>query len=306
MVEPSEPDTPASGSAELGDPVLGDVGMVGLGVMGSAMGRSIMAAGHPVVGFDIDPSRRAEFVGRAVETLAEVAERCRTIVLSLPTTESLRSVADELALSGRPRTVVIETGTFPLADKFSAKATLAEAGLELLDTPLSGTGLQAADATLVVLSSGDDAAHRRAVPIFDAIGKQTFYLGSFGNGSRMKFVANSLVAVHTLAAAEAHRLGEASGLDPEVVQEVIAPGAGGSAMFDVRGPMMVAGRFEPPAARLAIILKDVGIIADHARAVGSPTPLLDAALPVYQQGVDAGLGGLDAAALHRLLEQLSD
>ena len=281
------------------------VGMIGLGVMGSAMGRSIIAAGHPVVGFDIDPSRRSEFEGRAVDSVAEVASACTTVVLSLPTSEALHSVAAELAQFGQAGTVVVETGTLPLAVKVAAKATLADAGLELLDTPLSGTGLQAADATLVVLSSGDEESHRQATSIFDAIGKQTFYLGPFGNGSKMKYVANLLVAIHTLAAAEAHNLGKACGLDPAVVQEVIAPGAGGSAMFDVRGPMMAAEVFEPPSARLAIILKDAGIISDHAQGVGAPTPLLDAAMPLYQQGVEAGLGGLDAAALHRLLQQIS-
>lgn len=278
------------------------IGLVGLGVMGTAMGRNIVDAGHEVVGFDIDADRRASFAGQTVESVTAVAQRCDIIMFSLPTVGALASVAEELAGSGRPDTVAIETGTFPLTDKESARATLAAAGITLLDAPLSGTGLQAADATLVVLSSGDEAAHQRAMPIFDAIGKQTFHLGPFGNGSKMKFVANLLVAVHTLAAAEAHRLGQASGLDPEVVQEVIASGAGGSAMFDVRGPMMVAGRFDPPSARLAIILKDAGIIAEHASTVDSPTPLLDAAMPLYEAAVDAGLGDLDAAALHRFLE----
>ena len=281
------------------------VGVIGLGVMGSAMSHHIIAAGHEAVGFDIDPVRRSEYAGLAAESVADVARRAQTVLLSLPSSEALAQVAAELANRASPGTVAVEMGTLPLADKEAAHGLLASNGVDLLDAPVSGTGLQAADATLVVYSSGNQAAHERVVPIFDLIGKQTFYLGPFGNGSRMKFVANLLVAVHTLAAAEAHQLGSACGLAPDLVQEVIAAGVGSSAMFEIRGSMMAADTYEPPSARLAIILKDAGIIADHARSLDSPTPLLDAAIPLYQAAVEAGLGDLDAAALRRLLADLS-
>lgn len=281
------------------------VGVIGLGVMGSAMSRHIIAAGHEVVGFDIDPVRRAEFAGSVAKSVADVARRAPITLLSLPSSEALAQVAAELADGASPGSVAVEMGTLPLADKEAACALLASSGVDLLDAPVSGTGLQAADATLVVYSSGERAAHEQVAPIFDLIGKQTFYLGPFGNGSRMKFVANLLVAVHTLAAAEAHQLGSACGLDPDVVQEVIAAGVGSSAMFEIRGPMMAADTYEPPSARLAIILKDASIIADHARSLDSPTPLLDAAIPLYEAAVDAGLGNLDAAALRQLLAELN-
>ena len=280
------------------------VGIIGLGVMGSAMSRHILAGGHRVVGFDIDPARRGEFAGSVAESVTDVARQTQIIFLSLPSSKALAQVAAELAASATPGTVAVEMGTLPLDDKEAAHALLAENRVDLIDAPVSGTGLQAADATLVVYSSGDQGAHEQAMPIFDLIGKQTFYLGQFGNGSRIKFVANLLVAIHTLAAAEAHQLGSACGLDSELVQEVIAAGVGSSAMFEIRGPMMAAGTYEPPSARLAIILKDASIIADHARSLDSPTPLLDSAIPLYQAAVDAGLGGLDAAALRQLLAEL--
>ncbi len=278
------------------------VGIIGLGVMGSAMSRHILAAGHEVVGFDIDPARHREFAGSVAQSVADVASQTPIALFSLPSSEALAQVAAEFADSASPGTVAVEMGTLPLADKEAAHALLASSQVDLLDAPVSGTGLQAADATLVVYSSGDEDAHERVAPIFDLIGKQTFYLGAFGNGSRIKFVANLLVAVHTLAAAEAHQFGSACGLDPDLVQEVIAAGVGSSAMFEIRGPMMAAGIYEPPSARLAIILKDAGIIAGHARSLNTPTPLLDAAVPFYQAAVDAGLGDLDAAALRQLLE----
>ena len=281
------------------------MGIIGLGVMGSAMSQHILAGGHEVVGFDIDPARRSEFPGSLAQSVADVARRTPIALFSLPSSEALAQVAAEFADSASPGTVAVEMGTLPLADKEAAHALLASNQVDLLDAPVSGTGLQAADATLVVYSSGDEHAHERASPIFDLIGKQTFYLGAFGNGTRIKFVANLLVAVHTLAAAEAHQLGSACGLGPDLVQEVIAAGVGSSAMFEIRGPMMATGTYEPPSARLAIILKDAGIIADHARSLDTPTPLLDAAIPFYQAAVDAGLGDLDAAALRQLLRDLA-
>jgi 3-hydroxyisobutyrate dehydrogenase-like beta-hydroxyacid dehydrogenase len=119
----------------------------------------------------------------------------------------------------------------------------------------------------------------------------------------MKYIANLLVAVHGLAAAEAHVLGIAAGLDPARVQEVMEDGVGSSKIFEIRGPMMVADDY-PAAARLDILLKDSTLIRDYARSVGAPTPLLDAAVPVYAQSSEAGLGDLDAAALCRFLEGL--
>jgi len=282
------------------------IGVIGLGVMGSAMGRNILAAGHQVLGFDIDQDKGATFVdvgGETASSAGEVASAVEVVLLSLPTVAALAAVASEISESARPGLVCLETGTFPLQAKLDAREVLAAAGVDLLDAPLSGTGLQAADATLVVFASGSREGFDRARPVFDAIGRSTHYLGEFGNGSKMKYIANLLVAVHGLAAAEAHVLGIAAGLDPARVQEVMEDGVGSSKIFEIRGPMMVADDY-PAAARLDILLKDSTLIRDYARSVGAPTPLLDAAVPIYQQSSEAGLGDLDAAALCRFLEEL--
>jgi 3-hydroxyisobutyrate dehydrogenase-like beta-hydroxyacid dehydrogenase len=282
------------------------IGVIGLGVMGSGMGRNLLAAGHQVLGFDIDQDKGATFVdigGETASSAGEVASAVDVVLLSLPTVAALAAVADEISANARPGLVCLETGTFPLQTKLDARDVLAAAGVDLLDTPLSGTGLQAADATLVVFASGSREGFDRARPVFDAIGRSTHYLGEFGNGSKMKYIANLLVAVHGLAAAEAHVLGIAAGLDPARVQEVMEDGVGSSKIFEIRGPMMVADDY-PAAARLDILLKDSTLIRDYARSVGAPTPLLDAAVPIYRQSSEAGLGDLDAAALCRFLEGL--
>lgn len=277
------------------------VGVVGLGVMGSAMSSHIIAGGIEVNGFDTDPDKMASFGGTQASSVAEVVQRSEIILLSLPTPQALAEVTNQLVSAEPERRIVIEMGTLALDDKLAAHRKLAEAGATMLDAPVSGTGLQAADATLVVYCSGPSDAYERVRPIFDLISQKSYDLGEFGNGSRMKYVANLLVAVHTLATAEAHALGSAAGLDPHVVQEVISAGIGSSKIFDVRGPMVASATYEPPSARLAIILKDAGIIAGFARDVGATTPLLDAAIPLYERGQDEGIGDLDAAALRTLL-----
>lgn len=281
-------------------------GVIGLGVMGSAMAANLLAKGHDVLGFDIDPAKLTVFVdrgGTAATSAGAVASASDVVVLSLPTIAALAQVASEIAGRAHEGLVCLEAGTFPLEAKIEAQRVLTAAGVDLLDTPVSGTGLQAADATLVVFASGSRDGFERAKPVFDAIGRSTHYLGEFGNGSRMKYIANLLVAVHGLAAAEAHVLGIAAGLDPALVQEVMEDGVGSSKIFEIRGPMMVADDY-PPAARLDILLKDATLIRDFARSVGAPTPLLDAAVPVYAESSAAGLGALDAAALCRYLEDL--
>ncbi len=282
------------------------IGVVGLGVMGSAMSGHLLRAGYEVNGYDIDAEkvdRFREAGGSAQPSGAAVAAASELALFSLPTVDSLETATEDVAAGAHPDLVAAEMGVFPIEAKTRARDRLAQVGVELLDVPVSGTGLQAADATLVVMFSGSPEAYERTKAVFDVVGRATHYLGAFPNGSVMKFIANLLVAVHNLASAEAHALGIAAGMDPQIVQDVISDGVGASKIFDIRGPMMAADTYEPPSARLSIILKDAGIISAYAKSVGAPTPLLDAAIPVYEQSKAAGLGDLDAAALCRFLEQ---
>lgn len=280
------------------------VGVVGLGVMGSAMSGHLIEAGYEVCGFDIDPSRMdalADAGGTPRESAADVAKHTDLVLLSLASVEALADAAAGVAAGAHPDLIVAEMGVLPIPAKQAAFDQLAAVGVELMDVPVSGTGLQAADATLVVMASGSTEAFESTRNVFDVVGRATHYLGPFPNGSVMKFIANLLVSVHTLAAAEAHTLGASAGMDPELVQQVISDGVGSSAMFEIRGPMMVADEYLPPSARLDIIKKDALIIQSFARSVGATTPLLDATVPLYEAASEAGLGDLDAAALRRHL-----
>ena len=207
--------------------------------------------------------------------------------------------------SGRSGLILIESSTLAIADKLAAQAGGAHA-LVMLDCPLSGTGAQAANKDLVVYASGDTAAIARCRSVFDGFARSHHDLGVFGNGSKMKFVANLLVAIHNVAAAEAMVLGMKSGLDPQTLYQVIADGAGGSRMFSVRGPQMVADHYEPATMKIDVWQKDMKIIADFAASMSSPTPLLEACAPIYTAAVAQGRGHQDTAAVCAVLADLAN
>jgi len=283
------------------------VGIVGLGIMGTAFSSNLLQNGFEVVGYDVDGDRMDELEavgGIPAASPADVAAQCDTVITALPSVAALEEVvagADGLIAGAHSGLTVIEMSTFPLDAKEGARTALENKQTVVIDAPVSGTGLQAAVAEVVIYASGDSEAIANAEPIFAAIGKHTFDLGEFGNGSIMKFLANLLVSVHNLATAEAFVLGMKAGLEPQQILDVLSAGVGSSRIFEIRGPMMVADSYEPAAARLKMFIKDVGVIGDFARSLGVPTPLLDASLPLYEQAVAAGLGEQDAAALAALL-----
>jgi 3-hydroxyisobutyrate dehydrogenase-like beta-hydroxyacid dehydrogenase len=156
---------------------------------------------------------------------------------------------------------------------------------------------------LIVYASGDSAAIARCTPLFADFAKQNADLGVFGNGSRMKFVANHLVAIHNVATAEAMILAERAGLDPKLVVEMVGPGAGGSRMFQMRAPMMVERSYEPATMKVSTWKKDMAIIAEFADDVGCETPLFTLTQPVYTEAMAMGLGDQDTAAVFEVLKK---
>src|SRR5580704_9966035 len=194
------------------------VGIIGLGIMGGAIARNLVARGWRVIGFDTDPAKCAELAEAdvvIVENVAHVVKNAPIVMTSLPTPAAVESVAKAIADSGQPPRIVAELSTLTLADKLRFEAILKKAGHIALDCPLSGTGAQAKLRDLIVYASGDSAAIAKCVPLFADFGKQSADLGAYGNGSKMKFVANHLVAIHNVATAEAMILAERAGLDPE-------------------------------------------------------------------------------------------
>ena len=280
------------------------VGIVGLGIMGGAIAKNLLAAGMQIRGYDIDAARfdMLKPNGIAVASAGAAAQGAAVVLTSLPSIKALDETVASLVAAKVPNLVVAELSTLPIAAKEGARAALAAAGVALLDCPLSGTGAQAATRDLAVYASGDRAAFDRAAPVFAGFARATHYLGAFGNGSKMKFVANLLVAVHNVASAEAMVLGMKAGLDPETIVKVIASGAGTSRVFELRAPLMAKGDYAP-TMKIDIWQKDMAIIADFAKSLGVPVPTFAASAPVYDAAQAAGFGGEDTAAVAKVLRE---
>jgi putative dehydrogenase len=285
------------------------VGMIGLGIMGSAMSCNLIQAGFVVLGYDVLPRRRQEHrkaAGSVARNCREVARRCDIIVTSLPSSDALLDTAAELAKSSRANQIVIETSTLPIPVKEEARKRLAARGTILLDCTLSGTGAQARVKDLIVYASGERKSYRRIAPALDGFARAHYYVGAFGAGSKVKFVANLLVAIHNVAAAEAMVLAMKSGLDPAMVLKVVADGAGGSRMLQVRGPMMVKGDYSDATMKVQTWQKDMTIIGDYARKIDCPTPLFSASAPIYTAAMAMGLGAEDTGAVCAVLEKMAN
>jgi 3-hydroxyisobutyrate dehydrogenase-like beta-hydroxyacid dehydrogenase len=281
------------------------LGIIGLGVMGSAMAANSIRHGLRVHGYDpVGAARNAlkKAGGHPEKTALEVAAVAQVLITSLPSAQALHDVADELTGKGR---VVMETSTLPIEEKEKARRTLEAKGITLLDCPLSGTGAQARAKDLVIFVSGDKAAAKKAEPFLPGFTRAHYYLGEFGNGSKMKFVANLLVAIHNVSTAEAFVLGMKAGLDARTLFEVMANSAGASRMFQVRGPQMVANDYDSATISVKLFQKDMKIIGDFATQLGVATPLFNTSAMVYNAAMGMGLEKKDTAAVCEVLESMS-
>ena len=282
------------------------VGVIGLGIMGSSVARHLAGAGREVIGFDTDSARCEAISGnnlQITDSAAAVAELADLLLTSLPSDEALQLTVDAiLGARRRPGQVLVELSTLSLRGKVRAFDRLAAVRVAMLDTPISGTGAQAAAGDIVLYVSGDKGVAERCQPVFADFSRRAIYLGAFGNGTRMKFVANLLVAVHNVAAAEALSLGLRCGLDPTTLCEVLCAGAGQSRILEVRGPMIVRNVYEPPTMKLDVWQKDMRLIKEFAQQIGAATPLFDATAPLYQAAIAAGHGQEDTAAVRLVLE----
>lgn len=286
------------------------VGVIGLGTMGGAIARHLIDSRYRVVGCDPDSARVEELAaagGTVAVSPAQVVSSASVIVVSLPSAEALDDVVSGtggLLRSPERGLVVVETSTLGLAAKERARAQLEQIGSVLLDCPISGTGAQMSKKDVVVYASGDAAAIKQVAGLLECFSRAWFELGAFGNGTRLKFVANHLVAVHGAAAAEALLLARRAGLDAHLALEALVAGAGSSRMLQVRGPLMVAHEYGA-AMRVDLFEKDLDLISSFARQLRTPTPLLAVASQLYLAALARGHAGKDTASVLEVLEQLA-
>jgi putative dehydrogenase len=286
----------------------GTVGVIGLGIMGGAFAKNLVAAGWRVIGYDISAAKRREAKRAGVELVndaAEVAAAAPIILTSLPKPQALMDTVQRIAAAKLKGKVVAEMSTFTISDKEKAERVLRKTGHIMIDCPVSGTGSQAKSRDLVFYASGDAKAIARLRPVLMGFGRNVFNVGQFGNGSRMKYVANLLVAINNVASAEAMVLGMKAGLDPRMIVDLVTAGAGNSRVFELRAPMMAKGRYDDVTMKISVWDKDMQVIGDYARKIRVPTPIFNATKGIYVKAMKSGLGSRDTAAVCAVLEKMA-
>jgi len=277
----------------------------GLGSMGMGMVQSLLRAGLPVQGFDIDPAKERALQedgglsDSRPEALAQ-ADLAVCVVVSEAQTNAVLFGEDGIAAQMRAGAVFLSSATVSPAFARDMASRLAELGLDYLDSPISGGAAKAAAGQISIMASGPARAFDKAAPALDAMVETVFRLGDeAGQGSAMKIVNQLLAGVHIAAAAEAVTFGLSQGIDPATTLEVISKCAGISWMFENRVPHIVSGDYSPRSA-VDIFVKDLGIVGDVARASKFSAPLSAAALQQFVAASGAGFGREDDAAVAKI------
>ena len=285
------------------------IGVVGVGLLGTAVARRLLKAGHRVVGFDPAPDRVRALLtmgGEAATSARAVAlasDAVCTLLPSLPTVEAAVLGPDGVAAAGKAGQVVIQMSTISPALSVRLAAESRARGLDFLDCPVSGASGQVARGEGMLFVGGERRVFERWRPLLEAVLPRAVYVGPAGQAMVLKLVANLLMALHSAAAAEALHLARQAGLDPAVALEVLTGSAAGSRMLEVRGPLMVRGEY-PAQMKLDIFMKDLHLIKAAAAAAGAALPLTDTAERLFAAAAEAGHGDEDLAVVLTALAAL--
>ncbi len=283
------------------------VGIIGLGKMGLPIAANLLEHGFTVVGYRRHMSD--DFVvmgGTPALSCKEVAQQCDVVITCLPEDSALlEAVSGENGLmhGAHPGLTVVDISMLSIEVKEQAKRSLEQAGASMLDSPISGIPPQVLPRKTVLFASGEKHIFERCKPTLEGFTSTIFYLGDFGAGTKMKCVANLLVGIHILAAAEAMTLSIRAGLDPATVVQVISPSVASSAQFVARAPMMASQHYDPALSTIHQIEECIVIINSLSKAVNCPTPMLDTAAQYYENAIADGLGEKDVAFMHPFLEK---
>lgn len=288
------------------------IGIIGLGIMGGEMAQVLLRTGHRVVGYDPVPAAAQRLVdagGECPGSAGEVLREAEIVIVSLATSAALAATVRamvEARKAGAGETIVIETSTLPLADKQDALSLCEAAGITLLDCPISGTAARMKDRAWTVYCSGDAAAVEKVQPLLRTFTDNVPNVGVFGNGLRMKFAANHLVAIYNVAYAESMTLVRKLGLDPRQMLDLFGNSAVlGTGVMRLRTPFMIERNYLPATMKVEVWQKDMQVIGEMAKQVDCPTPLFSACAAVYTAAMAQGFGQEDTASVSEVLGQMA-
>jgi putative dehydrogenase len=285
------------------------VGMIGLGKMGMPIARNLMERGFEVIGYRRRGSPELTAAGGVeAASAAEVAAAADVLLSILPDTHAVQDVVRGEAgtlTTLPPGTVHIEMSTIDVDAKTRIRDAVQLAGGDLLDCPISGSPGMVRPRLATTFASGELASVETVRPVLDAISGPWVYTGAFGTGARMKYIANLLLAAHTVAAAEAMELARRSGLDLELVQRTLDNSIATSAIWKQRGPLMRERAWSPAPGPIDTLLPILDQIADCAAKLGMPTPVFTSAKAVFDKAVADGWGALDIACVQDQISGVS-
>ncbi len=287
-------------------PVREAIGLVGLGLVGMALAERLRAGDLALWGYDIDPQRNellAKLGGEAASSATAVASACDRILLSLPDSDVVEALLDEMGQDLPAGRIIIDTSTGDPQRAVTIGQRLAERGVCYLDATISGSSQQVRDGQAVVLAGGPAAAFEQCEDLFALFARRWFHLGPCGAGSQMKLVSNLVLGLNRAALAEGLWLGNALGLDPQIVLTVLRESMAYSRIMDTKGQKMITGDFEPQA-RLSQHHKDVRLMLQAAAAARTDLPLTQAHARLLELAESAGFGALDNSAIIRAFEHL--
>jgi 3-hydroxyisobutyrate dehydrogenase-like beta-hydroxyacid dehydrogenase len=278
------------------------VGVIGLGKMGLPIARNLMVRGFHVIGYRRSGSPElVRECGAVAASAAEVAADADVLLSIVPTAEDVEEVIEGPAgtlRTLRPGTIHIEMSTIDVDRKARLHDKVKAHGGDLLDCPISGSPGMVAPRLATTFASGDAVSVSAVSAVLDAISGPWVYTGAFGTGAQLKYVANLLLAVHTVAAAEAMALARRSGLDLELVQKTLDNSIASSAIWQQRGPLMAERSWSPAPGPVRTLHPILEQIEDHAARTGLSTSVFAAAKEVFDQALADGWGDLDIACVH--------
>ena len=274
------------------------IAIVGLGLMGEVYAQRLIDAGFQVIGFDIDPARRArlaEIGGRAVDSIAELGPPARAILIAVFNTAQVEDVIENHllpALGDGSNKIVMCMSTCDPDQVAALTARVVPRGIRYLDVPVSGTSDQVRRGDGVALIGGDPAIAAELKDVFDALFARSFLVGKIGDGGRAKLAVNLILGLNRLALAEGLVFAERLGLDPAAFLVVARGSASYSQVMETKGPKMLSGDFSPEG-RAKQTLKDVHLMLDQAAGVGQKLAMLEVHADVLEACVRAGEANLD-------------
>jgi 3-hydroxyisobutyrate dehydrogenase-like beta-hydroxyacid dehydrogenase len=286
------------------------IGFIGLGAMGAGMARNLLKAGFALVVNDIDKSKVAALVAAGAEaapTAADVARRAVRIITIVETTAQTEDVIlgpNGIIAGATSGHIVAMMSTIDPNAARRIHDRLREAGIAMLDAPVSGGSARADSGELSVIAGGEAATFAAFLPVFKAMSTNQFHVGGIGQGLALKLVNNMLIQVNTVAIAEAFVMGAKAGLDPQTMYDVIKVSTGASFALDYRVPRMISGDFKP-GGTVDISYKDQELETAFAKSLGVPLLLANVSQQVYQMARALGLGKEDGASIVKVYEQMA-